>query len=171
MVVADVMRQVVECTVVPGTGRIVVLGTQGEAVIQAVAGRAVHWWTCANHLGRLQRSRLGQRYRLLHNVDVVFCLPPLHTPARGAMLMLPMIVALAYALEGTEHRPRAAAAGELCVDEESGQAFGAFWPRCGTDLTQVDDDCFSDHQPGMDLMVTHCMPMCDVGLQAPGAGG
>lgn len=86
------------------------------------------WFTKQSHINHLRRSRLGLGRRLAEDFDVTFCLPPLHEEAADTLLMLPMLAALAFAIEGTHCQVKAAAAGEVIVDEAGG-ALGAFLSR------------------------------------------
>jgi hypothetical protein len=100
---------------------------------------AVQWFDRPEHLVRdgpehvdrphLRRSRLGPGRRLSRDFDVTFCLPPLHEELVDPLLMLPMLVALAFAIEGTECKHSAAAAGNLCVARAVSAVYGTFFPR------------------------------------------
>ena len=124
--------QEVECVIVRGGGVVRVLGAQGSAVIQALAERVVHWFDRPEHVRRLRRSRLGRAgggARPLRHVDVYFCFSPLGLEVQDTLLMLPMMAALAFAIEDSLCKPQTAGSGEMSVVEGLGASYGAFLPR------------------------------------------
>lgn len=121
--------QLVECVVLAGSGVVSVVGAQRDATMQLLAERAVAWFEVSAHVDRLERSRLGGR-RLRGECDVVFGFPPLQTDARDPNFMLPMMLALALAIEGGSSKARTAALGEVYVLQEPHALAGTFTPRC-----------------------------------------